>query len=179
VSIVRPTYVAGPFDHTRRFTWWVERIAAGGRVLAPGPKDNPFQVIDARDLAAFIVLLAHGDAAGTFHAVSPAPPFSFCDFLTTVASEVGPPGTELAWVSAAALTDAGLTQADLPLWEGTGPGRNLSAAAPDRAIAAGLRPRPLAQTISEIHEHELTHPAPRTQTAGLDPVRERELLEAN
>ncbi|HEY3732605.1 MAG TPA: NAD-dependent epimerase/dehydratase family protein [Streptosporangiaceae bacterium] len=36
VSIVRPTYVAGPFDPTRRFTWWVERIAKGGRVLAPG-----------------------------------------------------------------------------------------------------------------------------------------------
>ena len=49
LSIVRPTYVAGPYDHTGRFTWWVERIARGGRVLAPGPADNPFQVIDARD----------------------------------------------------------------------------------------------------------------------------------
>ena len=37
VSIVRPTYVAGPYDYTGRFTWWVERVARGGRVLAPGP----------------------------------------------------------------------------------------------------------------------------------------------
>ncbi len=36
VSIVRPTYVAGPYDHTRRFTWWVERVARGCPVLAPG-----------------------------------------------------------------------------------------------------------------------------------------------
>lgn len=179
VSIVRPTYVAGPFDHTGRFTWWVERIAKGGRVLAPGPKDNPFQVIDARDLAAFVVLLAHGDAAGTFHTVSPAPPFSFSDFLTMAANVAGPAGTELVWVDAAVLAEAGLTAADLPLWEGTGPGRDLNAAAPSRAIAAGLRPRPLAQTIAEIHEHELAHSTPRTRTAGLDPVRERDLLEIN
>jgi 2'-hydroxyisoflavone reductase len=179
VSIIRPTYVAGPFDHTGRFTWWVERIAKGGRVLAPGPEDNPFQVIDARDLAAFTMLLAHGDAAGTFHAVSPAPPFSFRDFLTTVVSEVGPPGTELVWVDAAVLADAGVTPADLPLWEATGPGRNLSAAAPDRAVAAGLRARPLAQTVAEVHQHGLTHPASPTRATGLDPARERELLEAN
>lgn len=177
VSIVRPTYVAGPFDHTRRFTWWVERIARGGRVLAPGPQDNPFQVIDARDLAAFVMLLAHGKAAGTFHAVSPAPPFSFADFLATVIGEVGPAGTELVWADPAMLAEAGVTETDLPLWEGTAPESKLSAAAPDRAIAAGLRPRPLTQTISEVHEHELANPVPSAGQAGLDPARELELLD--
>ncbi len=122
VSIVRPTYVVGPYDHTRRFTWWVERVARGGPVLAPGPKENPLQVIDARDLARFVVLLAHGQAAGTFHAVSPAPPFSFEDFLTTVVDAVGPPGTELIWVEAEALAKAGVTDAELPLWAGVDAG---------------------------------------------------------
>ncbi len=41
VSIVRPTYVVGPYDYTGRFTWWVERIARGGRVLAPAPGTTP------------------------------------------------------------------------------------------------------------------------------------------
>jgi 2'-hydroxyisoflavone reductase len=177
VSIVRPTYVAGPFDHTRRFTWWVERIARGGRVLAPGPKDNPFQVIDARDLAAFVMLLAHGKAAGIFHTVSPAPPFSFADFLATVIGEVGPAGTELAWADPAMLAEAGVTETELPLWEGAAPESKLSAADPDRAIAAGLRARPLAQTISEVHEHELANPGPSPSQVGLDPTRERELLD--
>jgi 2'-hydroxyisoflavone reductase len=178
VSIVRPTYVAGPYDHTRRFTWWVERIARGGTVLAPGPEDNPFQVIDVRDLAAFVTLLAHGKAAGTFHTVSPAPPFSFSDFLATVIGEVGPAGTELVWADPTMLAEAGVTETSLPLWEGTAPESKLSAADPDRAITAGLRPRPLTQTISEVHEHELANPATAADQVGLDPARERELLDA-
>ena len=34
--ILRPGIVAGPYDPTNRFTWWVERVARGGEVLAPG-----------------------------------------------------------------------------------------------------------------------------------------------
>jgi len=176
VSIVRPTYVAGPFDHTGRFTWWVERIAKGGRVLAPGPTDNPFQVIDARDLAAFVVLLAHGEAEGTFHTVSPIPPFSFEEFLAMVVNEVGPSGTELVWVDAERLTEAEVTGADLPLWAGIEPGRYARAVDPSRALAAGLRPRPLARTIHEIHDHEMAQRSPTQRPVGLDPRRERELL---
>lgn len=176
VSIVRPTYVAGPYDHTERFTWWVERIARGGRVLAPGPKDNPFQVIDARDLADFVLLLAHGDATGTFHTVNPAPPFSFEQFLVTLVNEVGPPGTELVWVDADRLLTAGVSDSELPLWAGTNPGRFVSAVDPTRALRAGLRPRPLAQTVSEIHLHAEANPSSDPHLVGLNPNRERELL---
>jgi 2'-hydroxyisoflavone reductase len=180
VSIVRPTYVAGPHDHTRRFTWWVERVARGGRVLAPGPKDNPFQVIDVRDLAEFLAQLAYGEAKGTFHAVSPAPPFSFEDFLSAVVDEVGPAGTELVWVEARALIEAGATDAELPLWAALGPHRYLSAADPSRAIAAGLRPRPLGETIRDVYQQEVVAPTvtrPRVHVVGISPARERELLE--
>ena len=175
VSVVRPTYVVGPYDHTRRFTWWVERVAQGGAVLAPGPKENPLQVIDARDLARFVVQLAHGRAGGTFHVVSPAPPFSFEDFLTTVLNEVGPPGTKLVWVAPEVLAKEGVTGAELPLWAGVSPGGAL-AASPVRAIAAGLRVRPLAQTVRETHEHELTELFAGGARVGLAPARERELL---
>ena len=176
VSIVRPTYVAGPYDYTGRFTWWVERVARGGRVLAPGPSDNPFQVIDARDLADFVVLLAHGQAVGTFHAVSPTPPFSFEDFLRTVLDEVGPAGTELVWLSPEVLTEAGVSAAELPLWAARAPGRDVSAADPSRAREAGLQPRPLARTVRDVYEHELAEPTPVRGPVGLEPAREQELL---
>jgi 2'-hydroxyisoflavone reductase len=176
VSIVRPTYVAGPHDHTGRFTWWVERIARGGRVLAPSPKDNPFQVIDGRDLAEFVALLAHGAAAGTFHTASPAPPFSWEDFLMAVLDEVGPPGTQLSWVETAALIEAGATGNELPLWHALSEDRYVAAVDPSRAIAAGLRARPLAQTIRDIHRHELAAPTPVKAPVGLSPEREQELL---
>jgi 2'-hydroxyisoflavone reductase len=176
VNIVRPTYVAGPYDYTGRFTWWVERVARGGRVLAPGPRDNPFQVIDVRDLADFVVLLAHGQAAGTFHTVSPRPPFSFEDFLTTVVNAVGPAGTELVWVDEEALIGAGVAPAELPLWAGRAPGRDLNAADPSRAWEAGLQPRPLDRTVLDVHEHELAEPTPVRGPVGLGPAREEELL---
>ena len=107
-TIVRPTYVIGPWDHSYRFTWWVERIARGGNVLAPGDPAGPIQVIDARDLGAWTVALAAGAVSGTFHAVSPAPPFGFGQMLETIAAEVAPPGTRLTWVDSSFLTAAGL-----------------------------------------------------------------------
>jgi 2'-hydroxyisoflavone reductase len=144
-------------------------------VLAPGPKENSVQVIDARDLARFVALLAHGQAAGTFHTVSPAPPFSFEDFLTTVLAEVGPPGTELVWVSPEVLTKADVTGAELPLWAGVDQGGD-QAANPARAIAAGLRARPLSQTVRETYSHDVAEPPAHRASVGLGPERERELL---
>jgi 2'-hydroxyisoflavone reductase len=174
VCVVRPTYVVGPFDHTGRFTWWVERIARGGRVLAPGPAGNPFQIIDARDLAAFVVRLSHGGASGSFHTCWPTPPFSFGEFLQLLVEVVGPPGCELVWADSARLTAAGLTQRELPLWAGSGPGLNLMAADPSRALAAGLAPRPLAETVRQTHRHQQDQPIPLP--VGLAPEREEELL---
>ncbi|MGO9198201.1 MAG: NAD-dependent epimerase/dehydratase family protein [Acidimicrobiales bacterium] len=176
VNIVRPTYVAGPYDHTYRFTYWVERLAGGGQILAPGPAANPFQVIDVRDLAAFVVLLSRGGAPGAYHAVSPAPPFSFEGCLRVVAAEVAPAGSELVWVDPDWLEAAGMTGMELPLWAGTDEDRDMSALDPSRAIAAGLRPRPLSETVRELHAHERAEPTPRPDSVGLDAAREKELL---
>jgi 2'-hydroxyisoflavone reductase len=175
VTIVRPTYVAGPYDHTYRFTWWVERVAQGGSVLAPGPQANPFQVIDVRDVAAFVLLLAHEWSGGAFHAVNPAPPFSFGSFLETVVATVGPAGTELVWVDSDWLAARGINSRELPLWEGTAEGRNASALDPSRANARGLVARPLAETVMQLHAAEAVSPTP-SAGIGFDPDRETRLL---
>jgi 2'-hydroxyisoflavone reductase len=175
-TIIRPTYVIGPYDRTYRFTWWVERIARGGTVLAPGDQADPIQVIDARDLADWIVALASARVAGTFHAVSPAPPFGFGDLLETIAAEVGPPGTELVWVGKEFLLAQGETAETLPLWPGGDPESDINAADPAAATATGLRPRPLSETIAELHAAELAAPTPPRSGVGLAPDREAELL---
>jgi 2'-hydroxyisoflavone reductase len=33
---IRPALIVGPYDYTDRFTYWVQRVARGGEVLAPG-----------------------------------------------------------------------------------------------------------------------------------------------
>ncbi len=175
-TIIRPTYVIGPYDRTYRFTWWVDRIAKGGTVLAPGSPDDPIQLIDARDQATWIVSLLERSITGTFHAVSPAPPFGFGQMLEAIAAEVAPTGTQLVWVDSSFLIDQGMDGAALPLWaEGEGDAANMSTANPAAAFATGLAPRPLRQTIADIRAEERLPGAGRSGV-GISADREAELL---
>ncbi len=175
-TIVRPTYVIGPHDRSYRFTWWVERIALGGTVLAPRSPHDPIQVIDARDMGTWIVSLIAERHSGVYHAVSPAPPFRFQELLERIAAEVGPARTELVWVDEDFLLADGQTDLSLPLWPGADSARDINAADPAAACAAGLAPRPLEQSIAEIHAAELVAPTPRGPGVGLSPEREAALL---
>ena len=75
-TIVRPTYVVGPGDHTDRFTYWVDRVHRGGEVLAPTRRDVSAQWVDARDLCPWIVILAENGTPGIFNAAGPTSPFT-------------------------------------------------------------------------------------------------------
>jgi 2'-hydroxyisoflavone reductase len=177
-TIIRPTYVIGPYDRSYRFTWWVDRLARGGQVLAPGSPDDPAQVIDAADMGDWTISLLEKSITGTFHAVSPEPPFGFGQMLEAIAAEVAPPGTELVWVPSDFLLAHDVDGAALPLWaEGEADGANMSTANPAAAFAAGLAPRPLRQTVADIAAAE-----PDARTArpgiGLAPEREAEILAA-
>jgi 2'-hydroxyisoflavone reductase len=175
-TIVRPTYVIGPHDYSYRFTWWVERIARGGEVLAPGDPADPIQLIDARDMATWTIGLAQRSVSGAFHAVSPAPPFGFGAMLETIASVVAPPGTTLTWVGSDFLTDAGVSEEALPLWPGDGPDHDINAASPAAAFATGLAPRPLTASVADIHASEATDPVPPRAGTGLPAGQEADLL---
>ncbi|GGS72073.1 reductase [Planobispora rosea] len=172
--IVRPTYVIGPYDYTGRFTYWVNRIARGGEVLAPGAPDDPIQVIDGRDMASWIIAMVEKGNGGTFHAVSPPPPFTFGDMLEAITAEVAPPGTTLTWVDADFLLARGENGRSLPLWGEGDAWTAANTADPSAAHAAGLTPRPLAQSIREIRASEADYSVETTIT----PDREAELLAA-
>src|SRR5262249_27702207 len=143
------TYVVGPYDYTRRFTYWIDRIAEGGEVLAPEPRDYQIQVIDGRDQAEWTIDMIERRAGGTFHAVTPEPPFTFEQMLTTIVDAVGPEGTTLTWVEGSFLADQDITYDDLPLWDNPEPQDPGLSCNPAKAYAAGLKPRPLDQTVRE------------------------------
>jgi 2'-hydroxyisoflavone reductase len=73
-TVVRPTYIVGPGDHTDRFTYYVARVAGGGDVLAPAGQERETQWVDARDLCPWIVALAENNTPGIFNAAGPASP---------------------------------------------------------------------------------------------------------
>lgn len=177
-TIIRPTFVIGPYDRTYRFTWWVDRIGRGGRVLAPGDPGDPIQLIDARDMASWIVSMLERSVTGTFHAVDPAPPFTFGEMLAAIAAEVAPPGTELTWVPSDFLLAMDVTEGEMPLWPGgEADGANLSAANPAAAFAAGLTPRPLRATIADIAAEDRA-PGSGRPGVGMAPDREADVLAA-
>jgi len=174
LTIVRPTYVVGPHDPTGRFTWWVDRLACGGRVLCPGPPSAPMQLIDARDQGTWVESLIDTRTTGAFHCCAQPPPWSFADMIETIRDEVAPSGTELVWVDAAQLVDAGVDGELLPLWSEGSPEQAL-ALDPSAAIRTGLSARPLADTVRDtwcwLQEADW-----RRDGVGLEPAREADLL---
>lgn len=174
--IVRPTYVVGPNDYTWRFPAWVRRIAAGGEVLCPGPAGIPIQVIDARDQADFVVHLLRQGRGGTFHTASPKPPFSLGDLLEATVEVVAPAGTTLTWIDPEFLAAEELDDSAFPFWAPGEPDFDVLAADPSAALAAGLRPRPLAETIADTAGWVRDNAEHAPPGRGLDPDREADLL---
>ena len=68
--LARPGMILGPYEWPARLPWWLNRIAQGGEVLAPGPHDLALQYIDVRDLAVWMVKCAEKETVGAFNTIS-------------------------------------------------------------------------------------------------------------
>ena len=145
---VRPGLIVGPGDPSDRFTYWPTRVAQGGEVLAPGAPTDPVQVIDVRDLAAFILTTLEKGHVGVFNASGPGDPLGIETLLTTCKTVSGS-DARFTWASAEFLAAQNISAwSDMPVWvppieDGVGMGSISSA----RAIAHGLTYRPLADTV--------------------------------
>jgi 2'-hydroxyisoflavone reductase len=145
-AIARAGLIVGPHDPTDRFTYWPRRLAEGGDVLAPGSPDQPVQLIDARDLGAFLVRLAERRTSGVFNATGPAEPLTLGETLEMT----GGGGARLVWVDDQTLLDASVGPwMELPLWLPGEEYAGLLRADISRAIDAGLTFRPLEETARD------------------------------
>ena len=88
VLSVRAGLIVGPHDPTNRFTYWVTRLAEGGRVLAPEPREQPVQLVDARDLAAWMLTMAETGETGVYNAAGPADELTLGATLETIRAAV-------------------------------------------------------------------------------------------
>ena len=181
--VARPGLIVGPHDPSGRFTWWVQRLARGGDVLVPGTPADAVQCIDARDLAAWLLLQAERGSTGTFNLTGPAAPLTMGTLLQTLRDTLRPdvqptvqPDTRLHWVDEAFLLAQGVTPwTELPLWV---PRSDAGLHAVDirRALASGLHCRPLAETVADTATWAAAHDGPHAGI-GLAPEREAALLD--
>jgi 2'-hydroxyisoflavone reductase len=151
---VRAGLIIGPYDPTDRFTYWPRRLAAAGEVLAPGDPGQPLQLIDARDLAAWLVRLALDGPGGTFDATGEQTTFG--EVLERLRGDA-----RLVWVQEQQVLDAGVQPwMELPLWLPRDAWelmeRDISA-----ARTAGLTFRPLEETARDTYEWDRGEPGGR------------------
>ncbi|HEX5799462.1 MAG TPA: NAD-dependent epimerase/dehydratase family protein [Gaiellaceae bacterium] len=158
--VVRPGLIVGPHDPTGRFTYWAQRLARGGETLAPGPAERRVQFVDVRDLAEWIVAAAEQGLAGTYNATNEG--VSWAELLA---------GADVTWVPDGFLQEHEVGEwMELPLWIADPALAGLHGTDVSRAVAAGLRFRPLPETIAGAAT------APAVEGVGLTPEREAALL---
>jgi 2'-hydroxyisoflavone reductase len=173
-TIVRPGLIVGPHDPTDRFTYWVRRIRRGGDVLVPDALAQRWQVIDARDLAALTLTLVELAIAGVFNACGQPTPVSE---MFAAAEDPARPARYVT-VDGDFMTKHDLhSWQHLPFFAPNDGYAGLHAVNCDRARAAGLRHRPIAETIADIAAWDAARGVD-TPKMGLSAEREAELIAA-
>jgi nucleoside-diphosphate-sugar epimerase len=180
--IVRPGLIGGPGDPTGRTDYWPWRFAhpaVPGQVLVPDAPDLPTALIDARDLAAWLVYCAEQGTTGTFNALGPSMPMP--EHLETARQAAGSDALPVAagedW-----LVERGVNEwagpRSLPLWLTDRSWYGMNARSVDGAHSAGLTTRPLIETLRDGLAWRQRQPDRDSRGAGLSDADERELLTA-
>lgn len=173
-TIVRPGIVAGPHDPSDRFTYWARRASLGGTVPVPGRPKQPVQVTDARDQAAFVAHLVEHGTTGIFNSVGPDELTTLDGLIDACADAAGEP-LRVEWVAPALGDELGY-QAPLVM-PPDGSYDGLFRRSTQRADAAGMRHRPLAETARDTLEWDRARGLPPLKGAP-SPEDEQKLLDA-
>jgi 2'-hydroxyisoflavone reductase len=176
---VRAGLIVGPHDYSDRFTYWPARVARGGEILAPGEPDRPKQFVDVRDVADWVLHMLEIGETGAYNVTGPAYRMSMKALLEECRAATGS-NASFTWVKDEFLLDRDVTPwTEAPLWI---PRQYERAAfqetSCDKAIRAGLKFRPLAETILDTLAWDTARTAGTERRAGLDAEKERRLLEA-
>lgn len=147
-TVVRPTYIVGPGDNSDRFSYWPQRFAQGGEMLVPGKTADPSQLIDVRDLTAFMMDLVEQRKGGIYNAAGPRERLSFGEFID-VAHKTLNLDAKLVWIDDYDfLKEKKITYA-IPWMIPEGDNQYHLQINNKKAIAAGLTFRPLAETLRD------------------------------
>lgn len=175
-AVVRPGFIVGPDDPSGRFTYWPARFDRGGEVAVPGAPSDPLQLIDVRDLAEWLVLLVENGTTGRFNALGPAQPMSWGRVIAAC-QKATPTGGSVTWIPGEFVArQEGIS---FPIWvPHQGDTRGFHTWQNRRAVQAGLRFRPVEQTVADTlawYQGQLQEKEGRTRLA-FSPEQEAEVL---
>ncbi|MBT2394368.1 NAD-dependent epimerase/dehydratase family protein [Streptomyces sp. ISL-1] len=175
---LRPGVILGPGEYVGRLPWWLHRAHRGGRLLAPSPAGRRIQPVDVRDAAQFALDQVAGAGDASFNIAHPQG-ITFEDFVTACLQVTGGAGRPV-WAEPEVLLEHGVKQwTELPLWRTH---EEVWSVDSTRAVAAGLRCRPLLETIRDTWQwlendgRPVDHP--RWAEHGIAPEKEAKILAA-
>ncbi|MFJ5305410.1 NAD-dependent epimerase/dehydratase family protein [Streptomyces sp. NPDC088350] len=175
---LRPGVILGPGEYVGRLPWWLNRADRGGTVLAPAPADRIIQPVDVRDVAAFALDQAAASTGGAYNLAHPEG-MGFGDFLLACLA-VTESKAHPVWVEPEVLIEHEVRQwTELPLWRTHAGVWSVDST---KAVAAGLRCRPLIETITDTWAwlradgRPVDHP--RWAEHGIAPEKEAKILAA-
>lgn len=176
--LCRAGLIGGPGDGTDRYGYWPARFARDNRAaVVPDIAGHATQVIDVRDLAAWILTAAERGVTGPLNAVGDHVPFG--DYIAESRTAAGFEGEELIapeeWLVAHGI-DYWSGPDSLPLW--LPPGYDgFCTRSNDAARAAGLITRPWQETVADTLADERRQGLARHRKAGLAPATEARLAQ--
>ena len=175
--VIRPGLIVGPHDPTDRFTYWPVRVARGGTVLAPEKPDVPMQMVDVRDLSDFVIKLIEEKASGIYNATGPDYELTLGAMLEAC-KQVSGSDANFKWVSVDFMKQNKVEEwSDMPVWvPDNEEHQGFSRVDVSKAIKAGLKFRPLSDTVHDTLGWANTRPADHEWHAGLQSEREQALL---
>ncbi|GAA3065570.1 NAD-dependent epimerase/dehydratase family protein [Streptomyces glomeratus] len=181
--LVRSGLILGPYENIHRLPWWLTRIARGGPVLAPGPRDLPLQYVDVRDLAEWILGAVERGLSGPYNLVGPRGHTTMGELLEACVRVTGS-DARLRWTAPEVILGAGIEPwTQLPVWVPPDSDYHaaLHGADVSRAVRDGLRCRPVAETVADTWDwlRSIGGKAPRRPgrpPVGLDAAVEEKVL---
>ena len=176
--IVRPGLIVGPHDLTDRFSYWPWRVARGGSVLAPGRPAREVQFIDVRDLSEWIVDVVSKGVTGQFNTNSSPGKWTMADLLETCQA-ASSSDAKLVWVEDAFLVKNQVGEwMEMPLWipESDDSMAGFFKFDVSKAESAGLRFRPLTETVNDTLAWLNARPTDHEWRAGMKGETELDLL---
>ncbi|HYH34215.1 MAG TPA: NAD-dependent epimerase/dehydratase family protein [Nocardioides sp.] len=179
-SFLRAGLILGPYENVGRLPFWLTRVASGGRVPVPGPPERSLQLLDARDLATWLV---DRRPVGTFNTVSRPGHTTMGEVLEECVRVTGA-DAELVWLPPEVVEASGVEPwTELPIWTPpTGELAPLHDCDVSAAHAAGLRCRPASQTVADtwawLQREGPPDPATTRAGTGMDAEAEARLWQA-
>jgi Nucleoside-diphosphate-sugar epimerases len=148
--ILEPGVILGPYENAGRLPAWFDRLRRGGRFIAPGDPGRRLQLIDVRDVAAFLLDLAERGVGDRFLVTSPPGVTTIGELLAECVRVAGS-DAEPVWIDDRFLFEHKVQPwNELPLWAPEHPGfAGGFQVRTGKARAAGLRCRPVAETVRD------------------------------